>query len=214
MQGRKFDSEKLKYNLMPVGVLEQEVRVLMNGAEKYAVDNWVYVEDWKRRYLEAAKRHIAAYESGEEFDDGEGGDGLHHLAHARCCLAFLLWKSTNRTIYIAGPMRGYTNHNFHEFFKYESMLSYNNWIVFNPARMSYELCMKLNKKDLDEIPYSDYLKQDLDVIHNKCSALFMLDGWEYSEGANEEINLAKNLDLNIFYEKDGVIPKPPIGALF
>jgi hypothetical protein len=212
MQGRKFDSEKLKYNLMPVGVLEQEVRVLMNGAEKYAIDNWKYVEDWKRRYIEATKRHIAAYESGEEFDDGEGGDGLHHLAHARCCLAFLLWKSTNRTIYIAGPMRGYANNNFHEFFKFESMLAYNNWIVFNPARMSYELCMAL-EKNLDEISYGEYLKQDLETIKNKCSALFMLDGWQYSEGANEEFKLANELGLTIYYENGLIIPKPPIGAI-
>lgn len=207
--GIKYDNEKLRYNLMPEGVIEQEIRVMMFGAKKYEIDNWKRVEDWRRRYVEAAKRHLIAYENGEEYDKESG---LHHLAHARCCLAFLLWKSTNKGIYIAGPMRGYANHNFHEFFKWEVILNYHGWVVYNPARMSYELCQKLGK-NLDQIPYEEYLKQDLETIRNKCTSLFVLEYWEHSPGANREVSLAKELNLNIYYEKDG-IPIPKIGAIY
>jgi hypothetical protein len=214
MQGRKFDSEKLRFNLIPVGTTEQEVKVLMNGEEKYDTDNWMYVDDWKRRYTEAAKRHIAAYCAGEEYDDGPGGDHLHHLAHALADLRFLLWKSTNRNIYLCGKMRGLPNYNFAEFFKWESILHYHGWNVFNPARMSYELSQKLGKP-LDEIPYEVYIKQDLEIIENKCGSLFLLKSWDdHSEGAREEYSLAIKLGLNIYHEISDIVPKPPIGATF
>lgn len=61
-------------------------RVMMHGAKKYAVDNWRQLRP-SRRYADAALRHIFASLAGE-LNDAE--TNLPHLAHALCCVIFLL----------------------------------------------------------------------------------------------------------------------------
>ena len=84
--GRKFDGGKLQYGLLPVLSLQDVVKVLTFGAQKYEVDNWKRVPDAKRRYFDAANRHIWEYKAGE-LNDPESG--VSHLAHAICCLMFI-----------------------------------------------------------------------------------------------------------------------------
>jgi hypothetical protein len=85
--GRKFDAGKLDYTLVPWDGLEEVVKVLEFGARKYARDNWQQVEGGMQRYQAAAFRHLVAYNQGEKVDQETG---LSHLAHAGCCLLFLL----------------------------------------------------------------------------------------------------------------------------
>lgn len=85
--GRKFDSGKVDYTLVPWDGLEEVVKVLEFGARKYARDNWQHVEGGMQRYQAAAFRHLIAYNQGEKIDQETG---LSHLAHAGCCLLFLL----------------------------------------------------------------------------------------------------------------------------
>lgn len=82
---KKYDSGKPRYSLIPPLAEEELVKVLSFGAEKYSADNWRKVDDPKR-YIDAAMRHIAAYRKGSSLDDESG---LHHLAHAMGCLAFI-----------------------------------------------------------------------------------------------------------------------------
>ncbi len=49
--GRKFDGGKLQYGLLPPLALKATVEILTFGAEKYEPDNWKYVPDSKRRYI-------------------------------------------------------------------------------------------------------------------------------------------------------------------
>lgn len=84
--GRKFDGGKLQYGLLPPLALAETVKVLTFGAEKYEPDNWKHVPDSKRRYFDALQRHLWAYKTGEKLDPESG---IHHLAHAMCCLMFL-----------------------------------------------------------------------------------------------------------------------------
>lgn len=84
--GRKFDGNKTEYGLVPALALEEIAKVLTFGAQKYERDNWKKVPDSKRRYFDALQRHLWAYKRGEKFDPESG---LHHLAHAGCCLMFL-----------------------------------------------------------------------------------------------------------------------------
>jgi len=84
--GRKFDANKLEYGLVPPLALEEMVRVLTFGAQKYERDNWKKVPDSKRRYFDAMQRHLWAWKRGEQLDPESG---IHHLAHAACCLFFL-----------------------------------------------------------------------------------------------------------------------------
>lgn len=84
--GRKFDSNKLEYGLLPPLALKETVKVLTFGAQKYERDNWQRVPDSKRRYFDALQRHLWAWKQGEQIDQESG---LPHLAHAMCCLMFL-----------------------------------------------------------------------------------------------------------------------------
>jgi hypothetical protein len=85
--GRKADAGKLDWTLVPWDALVPIVRVLEYGATKYERDNWLNVPDSTRRYTAALLRHVLAYASGEEKDPDTGES---HLAHAGCCLLFLL----------------------------------------------------------------------------------------------------------------------------
>jgi hypothetical protein len=87
--GRKFDGNKLEYGLLPPFALEAAVDVLTFGAQKYERDNWKRVPDSERRYFDALERHVWAWKKGEQLDPESG---KHHLAHAMCCLMFLLEK--------------------------------------------------------------------------------------------------------------------------
>jgi hypothetical protein len=89
MDGIKYDSEKPRYDLMPVEALEAIVKVLTYGACKYAPDNWRHVEPCNTRYYAACMRHLEAHRKGEQIDPESG---LPHLAHAICCLVFMLTK--------------------------------------------------------------------------------------------------------------------------
>ena len=84
--GRKFDTGKPRYGLLPPLALLENVKVLTFGARKYEPDNWKHVDDGPARYFDAAMRHMWAYNSGEIFDPETD---LHHLAHAICCLQFI-----------------------------------------------------------------------------------------------------------------------------
>lgn len=86
--GRKDDSNKPRYSLLPTGTVNQVVQVLEYGAIKYEVGNWQRVPDSRNRYYDAAMRHIDAWWNGEKMDEESK---LPHLAHAICCLLFLMW---------------------------------------------------------------------------------------------------------------------------
>jgi hypothetical protein len=68
--------------------VEEVVKVLSMGAKKYSRANWVMVPDAKNRYFAAAMRHLRAWQDGEKSDEDSK---LNPLAHAMCCLIFLLW---------------------------------------------------------------------------------------------------------------------------
>ena len=88
--GRKHDSNKPRYSLLPTGTVNQVVQVLEYGAsDKYEVDNWQKIPDARRRFYDAAMRHIDAWWNGEINDlDKDGVKGTHspQLAEAIWCL--------------------------------------------------------------------------------------------------------------------------------
>lgn len=92
--GLKYDGGKIRYGLLPPIALAETAKVLTFGAQKYAPDNWRYVENWRERYFDAAMRHMWAYKQGEALDPETS---LPHLAHAICCLMFLCDLETTET---------------------------------------------------------------------------------------------------------------------
>jgi hypothetical protein len=86
--GTKHDRNKTEWHLLPWVPVQEVVRVLQHGADKYAADNWKHVEPARVRYWNAAMRHMLAWFDGEAQDPGSG---CNHLAHAACCMLFLMW---------------------------------------------------------------------------------------------------------------------------
>jgi hypothetical protein len=89
---------KTRFDLLPVGALTEIAEVLTFGAEKYGAHNWSRGTAWSR-YFAALLRHLFAWWGGEDRDPETGAS---HLAHAGCCLLFLLeyqrhgWGSDDR----------------------------------------------------------------------------------------------------------------------
>lgn len=81
----KFDTEKVRLDLLPVIPLIGVGKVLTFGAHKYGARNWEKGLDWSRCYG-AALRHLLAWWGGETSDPETG---YNHLDHALCELMFL-----------------------------------------------------------------------------------------------------------------------------
>jgi len=96
LNGKRFvkaDKGKLQWSLLPFAQLEDVVKVLMMGAEKYTPDNWKKCNDIKR-YEDALLRHVISYISGNRTDKESK---LSHLAHAICNCLFLMYFDDNNT---------------------------------------------------------------------------------------------------------------------
>lgn len=85
--GKKFDGGKPLMGCLPPHAELEIAKVLTFGAEKYGRDNWRTLDSLQTRYTDACMRHLNAYRRGEVVDEESG---LHHLAHAMCCLMFKL----------------------------------------------------------------------------------------------------------------------------
>ena len=86
MSGVKHDAGKLPLDLLPFDALDSVAAVLAHGAAKYEARNWELGMRWGRLFG-AALRHLFAWGRGERLDPESG---LPHLAHAACCVLFLL----------------------------------------------------------------------------------------------------------------------------
>lgn len=82
----KFDSDKIKVELLPTAAVEEIAKVLTFGAQKYDSHNWRHGFEWSRP-LGACFRHLFAWARGIDKDPETG---LSHLAHAGCNILFLL----------------------------------------------------------------------------------------------------------------------------
>ena len=91
-------AQKARLELVPWAAVNEIAEVLTFGAAKYDANNWCRGARWGR-YFAALLRHLFAWWRGEELDPETG---LSHLAHAGCCLMFLMeyrrngWGSDDR----------------------------------------------------------------------------------------------------------------------
>jgi 5'(3')-deoxyribonucleotidase len=83
--GLRFNEGKLRYDLVEPRAHRDMVEVLTDGAKKYADRNWERGMDWTS-VIQSLKRHIAAFEMGEDYDLESG---RLHMAHAACNVHFL-----------------------------------------------------------------------------------------------------------------------------
>ena len=99
--GKKHDSGKLRFDLIPTQAEEALASVLTFGADKYEDRNWEKGLKWSRVYG-AARRHMNEYWKG---NDADPESGMPHLWHALCCLAFLVTYAQTRKDFDDRPKR-------------------------------------------------------------------------------------------------------------
>lgn len=83
----KYGMRKPSLSLIPPVAMIQEAVVFGLGAVKYGPYNWRDTSVASRVYIDAAMRHMASWNDGEELDPESGAS---HLAHARACLGIIL----------------------------------------------------------------------------------------------------------------------------
>jgi len=99
--GKKYDSGKLMYHLVPWWANWILARVLTYGAAKYAPESWQHVPDAKNRYTSALIGHLEAWRGGSQIDSESK---LPHLWHVFVNVMFLIFlegdipKNSERTI--------------------------------------------------------------------------------------------------------------------
>lgn len=84
--GVKHDGDKPALALLPFRATEEVAKVLAFGAKKYGTYNYKAGFAYTR-LISAALRHVFAFARGHDKDEETG---LSHLAHAACCVLFLL----------------------------------------------------------------------------------------------------------------------------
>jgi len=86
MSGTKYDSGKPRTSLLSSIALIELAKVMTYGEKKYDANNWR--KGFKHsRIMDAALRHLLAYNSGEKTDPETG---LSHAAHAMANLMMLV----------------------------------------------------------------------------------------------------------------------------
>lgn len=82
----KYDAGKAPLSFLHPAALTEIAKVMEFGAKKYARNNWLKGMGWLR-VTDACLRHVFAWAWGEDKDPESD---LSHLAHAGCCIMFLL----------------------------------------------------------------------------------------------------------------------------
>jgi nucleoside 2-deoxyribosyltransferase len=101
-------------------------------------------------------------------------------------------------VYLAGPMRGYEDHNFPAFHFAAAKLREQGFEVFSPAEKGEELRLKKDPSIQHDLAFRRKVFQlDLSWICENSDAVALLPGWDASEGALAERQAARAVGLTI-----------------
>lgn len=101
-------------------------------------------------------------------------------------------SATKVFVYIAGPMRGYVEHNFPAFRAAEERWNNAGFVVASPR----EIGESLFGNDVTVSP-TEYLRADMRAL-SVCDAIALLPHWEDSTGARCEVAAAITFGLKFF----------------
>lgn len=115
----------------------------------------------------------------------------------------LILNLKHNTVYLAGPMRGEVLYNFPMFFAASMMLRDKfNLNVLNPAERDMAIGFDPGRpldweKNAEVWTMASAFAWDFDAI-KRSSAIFLLPGWQKSQGVQAELLLATTLELRVF----------------
>lgn len=107
-----------------------------------------------------------------------------------------------RTYYIAGPMRGYVDHNFPEFDRVQRMGDQLGYHMISPASLDRKVGID-GKTQLTDDQLQDCIDRDVSAIMEldpKTDGVVVLNGWSESVGASAEVALAVWRGLEVIQE--------------
>lgn len=88
-----FKDDKLRWDLLPLDLIEEVVKVYTAGAKKYGENRWQHLPNSYNRYKAAMLRHLLEYERGNEIDRDTG---CRHLAQVVWNGIAMLHSSMNK----------------------------------------------------------------------------------------------------------------------
>lgn len=98
-------------------------------------------------------------------------------------------------IYLAGPMKGYPNHNYPLFEEVSAKLRKDGHNVYSPNEYPYD-------GPRETFPLREAFAEYCKFICLVAVTIVLLPGWEKSLGVSAELALAKNCKLEIIEWKD------------
>lgn len=101
-----------------------------------------------------------------------------------------------KTIYLAGPMRGYKDYNFPKFDEVKARFERLNWNVISPADLDRKAGFPADAESPEAI--KQYAARDTAAIIEECDAIALLPNWVDSKGAAAELFLARMLKLEVY----------------
>ena len=92
--GLKNDKKdnKVRWELMPLDILNEIAKVYTAGANKYGDNNWKHLDNGYERYKGALLRHLAANDINPIDDDTQ----CFHLAQVAWNAMAMLWYKLNQ----------------------------------------------------------------------------------------------------------------------
>ena len=86
----RFTKGKIRYDLIPVWILEELAKVYTYGTSKYDEENWRKGLLWKKEVIGPLERHLKKWIRGEKLDDESN---CHHLAMVMWqCAALMMYE--------------------------------------------------------------------------------------------------------------------------
>lgn len=106
-KGLRYNSNKLRYDLLHPKAVEGLVKVLTKGAVKYEPRNWELGMEWSS-VVQSLERHLAAMKAGEDFDPETGELHIDHLqcnAHFLSAYYHIYPKGDDRDVWYKKPLK-------------------------------------------------------------------------------------------------------------
>lgn len=91
LKNDKKDS-KVRWELLPLDIINEIAKVYTKGAEKYSDNNWKLLENGYERYKGALLRHLAANDQNSIDEE----TGCYHLAQVAWNAIAMLWFKLNQ----------------------------------------------------------------------------------------------------------------------
>jgi hypothetical protein len=94
-KAKRYNQDKPDWTLLDYHALEEVVKVMTFGKEKYGKDNWKGELDDINQHIESAFRHLVAMKEGEKYDEESGElHAAHLIANMMMYIHHLLKQET------------------------------------------------------------------------------------------------------------------------